>query len=258
MLSRKSWGALPSLLLLAMSRFSNAACECGYSINKTSDTSHAVFTELLENDFLHTSTEDFNKIGWQAQVYNVSSKNARGPFGKSMDMENIVTNPLKDSKAWAGDAEHGGDAGVELWVRGDHGDGFVSSSELVTMRNDSLYGSFRVGMKLSNSSGTCGAFFFVRSLESLMQSPANNPSTTTTRRKSTSNSSPTNLTNRKEQSTSSYKHPNPSYTATMPPAPRSSRPSTYPSDRTRSFTSTASIGPQTAFPFTSMANFSTK
>jgi hypothetical protein len=78
-----------------------------------------------------------------------------------MELSNIVTNPLKHS-GWSGEAEHGGDAGLELWVRGQHQDGLVSGAEMVTARNDSLLGSFRVGMKMSNSSGTCGAFFFVR------------------------------------------------------------------------------------------------
>lgn len=186
---RNTWGALP-WLLLAVSRFckclarpqlcsssivltgrplqANAACECGYSLNKTSDASHAVFTELLENDFLHTSTDDYSEIGWHSQVYNVTSQNARGPFGKSMELRNIVTNPLKDTKAWAGDADHGGDAGLELWVRGDHEDGLVKGAEMTTSRTDALLGSFRVGMKLSNSSGTCGAFFFVRQCHCLL------------------------------------------------------------------------------------------
>jgi hypothetical protein len=78
-----------------------------------------------------------------------------------MELSNIVTNPLKHS-GWSGEGEHGGDAGLELWVRGEHEDGLVSGAEMVTARNDSLLGSFRVGMKMSNSSGTCGAFFFVR------------------------------------------------------------------------------------------------
>ncbi|KAH8725857.1 concanavalin A-like lectin/glucanase domain-containing protein [Phaeosphaeriaceae sp. PMI808] len=148
-------------LLLAASQLANAACECGYSLNKTSDASHAVFTELLENDFLHTSSEAINlpSSGWRPQVYNVTSKTARGPFGKKFDLDNIVTNPLKTS-AWSGAAEHGGDAGLELWVRGNHGDGHVSGAEVVSVRNDAILGSYRVGMKLSNSSGTCGAFFF--------------------------------------------------------------------------------------------------
>ena len=141
----------------------NAACECGYSLNKTSDPSHAVFTELLENDFLHTSSAalDLTQHGWQPQVYNVDKKDARGPFGKDFQLDNIVTNPLKSS-GWSGQAEHGGDAGLELWVRGSHRNGLVSGAEVVTVRDDALLGSFRVGMKLSNSSGTCGAFFFVR------------------------------------------------------------------------------------------------
>tara|TARA_R110002003_G_scaffold135_5_gene12529 strand:- start:7624 stop:8118 length:495 start_codon:yes stop_codon:yes gene_type:complete len=144
------------------SRAANAACECGYSLNKTSDASHAIFTELLENDFLHTSTKNLTQYGWQPQVYNVSAKNARGPFGKDFELDNVVTNPLRDSNAWSGNAEHGGDAGLELWVRGNHQDGLVSGAEVVSVRDDALLGSFRVGMKLSNSSGTCGAFFFVR------------------------------------------------------------------------------------------------
>lgn len=153
-------GALPGLLLAA-SRLANAACECGYSLNKTSDAEHAVFTELIENDFLHTSAEalDMKKQGMQPQVYDVNSKDARGPYGKNFALNNIVTNPLKSS-GWDGDSENGGDAGLQLWVRGTPIDGHVSGSEIVTTRNDALLGSFRVGMKLSNSSGTCGAFFF--------------------------------------------------------------------------------------------------
>ncbi|EOA87333.1 hypothetical protein ACJQWK_10276 [Exserohilum turcicum] len=158
--SRNIWATVPSLLLLALSPLANAACECGYSVNKTTDPSYAVFTELVENDFLHTKTDQLSQVGWRPQQYNVSAKDARGPYGKAMEVSNVLTNPFKDDNAWSGDAEHGGDAGLELWVRGNHADGFVSSAEVVSMRNDSRLGSFRVGMKLSNSSGTCGAFFF--------------------------------------------------------------------------------------------------
>lgn len=159
MLLSQAVGALP-WLLLALSRSSNAACECGYSLNKTSDESYAVFTELQENDFLHTSTKTLTDYGWKPQVYNVTSKNARGPFGKNMELRNVITNPLKDSNSWSGDAEHGGDAGLELWVRGDHQDGLVDGAEIQSRRDDALLGTFRVGMKMSNSSGTCGAFFY--------------------------------------------------------------------------------------------------
>ncbi|KAJ4334570.1 hypothetical protein N0V95_009134 [Ascochyta clinopodiicola] len=154
-------GAMP-WLLLAVSRFANAACECGYSLNQTTDSEYAVFTELLENDFLHMDTKNITEYGWRPQVYNVSvpADNQRIAFGKEFSMGNIIPNPLKDSKKWAGDSDHGGDAGLELWVRGNHANGFVNGSEIVSVRDDILLGSFRVGMKLSNSSGTCGAFFF--------------------------------------------------------------------------------------------------
>jgi hypothetical protein len=161
MFSSTTTRALP-WLFLAVARLTSAACECGYSLNKTSDGQYAVFTELVENDFLHTSASalDMKKFGWQPQVYDVAQKSARGPYGKNFALENIITNPLKTS-GWEGDSEHGGDAGLELWVRGNPVNGLVSGSELVTARDDALLGSFRVGMKLSNSSGTCGAFFFV-------------------------------------------------------------------------------------------------
>jgi beta-glucanase (GH16 family) len=118
----------------------------------------------MENDFLHMNTKNITDYGWRPQVYNVSvpADNHRIAYGKEFSMANIIPNPLKDSKKWSGDADHGGDAGLELWVRGDHSHGYVNGSEVVSVRDDILHGSFRVGMKLSNSSGTCGAFFFVR------------------------------------------------------------------------------------------------
>jgi hypothetical protein len=91
----------------------------------------------------------------------VSSPESRGPFGKQFVVENIETNALKDGKAWTGESDHGGDAGLQLWVRGDHSNGYVSGSELVSVREDCRYGSYRIGMKLAGAKGTCGAFFYV-------------------------------------------------------------------------------------------------
>ncbi|KAF2734078.1 concanavalin A-like lectin/glucanase [Polyplosphaeria fusca] len=156
---RDAVAAMP-WLVLAMSRLANANCECGYSVNKTSDPSFAVYTNLLENDFLHIKTDNVTEFGWRAQEYNVSAEDARGPYGKEFFIENIETNPLKDANAWTGDSDHGGDAGLQLWVRGDHSHGYVSGAEMATVRNDTLYGSYRIGMKLSAESGTCGAFFW--------------------------------------------------------------------------------------------------
>jgi hypothetical protein len=139
----------------------NAACECGYSVNSSTSAEFASFTDLMENDFLHTVVDNITEAGWRVQAYNVSSKDARGPYGKEFLVDNVESNPLKDSHAWAGDSENGGDPGLRLWVRGDHSKGLVSGAEMASVRDDVLYGSFRVAMKLSGASGTCGAFFWV-------------------------------------------------------------------------------------------------
>ncbi|KAF2439790.1 glycoside hydrolase family 16 protein [Karstenula rhodostoma CBS 690.94] len=143
-----------------MSRFAIADCECGYSINGTNSAAVEVFTDLMENDFLHTSGDNVTAFGWQPQVYNVSAKDARGSYGKSFSIANVELNPLKNAQAWSGDSINGGDAGLKLWVRGDHSQGYVGGAEVATVRNDTLYGSYRVGMKLSAETGTCGAFFW--------------------------------------------------------------------------------------------------
>ncbi|KAJ4299687.1 hypothetical protein N0V90_004933 [Kalmusia sp. IMI 367209] len=126
-----------------MSRLANADCECGYSVNKTTDATYQVYTDLMENDFLHTSGDNATEFGWQPQQYNVSANDARGPYGKDFDLANVKLNPLKDSDTWSGASQDGGDAGLQLWVRGDHSPGLVGSAEVATVREDALYGSFR-------------------------------------------------------------------------------------------------------------------
>ncbi|KAF2272691.1 concanavalin A-like lectin/glucanase [Westerdykella ornata] len=152
--------ATAACLLLGLSQLANAACECGYSVNKTSDSEFAVFTDLIENDFLHINTENLTEYGWQPQEYNVTAEAARGKFGKQMTVENSQTNPFKDANAWSGATDHSGDPGLQLWVRADHSNGLIGGAELAHLRNDSRYGSFRVGMKMSAVNGTCGAFYW--------------------------------------------------------------------------------------------------
>lgn len=149
-----------------------ADCECGYSINGTNSTAFEVYTDLLENDFLHTSGEDIKVFGWRPQEYNVSAKDARGTYGKEFSVANAELNPLKDAHLWSGDSVNGGDAGLKLWVRSDLSSGYVGGAELSTVRNDTLYGSYRVGMKLSGQSGTCGAFFWVRNYTTITRIPS--------------------------------------------------------------------------------------
>jgi beta-glucanase (GH16 family) len=154
---RDAIGALP-WLMLTLSRFANAKCECGYSVNKTTDAQFGLYTEILENDFLHT--QNMKDEGWVPQAYNLSRKESRGPYGKVISLANIIPNPLKDDDEWSGEAENGGDAGLQLWVRGDTSHGSISGAEMATVRNDTMYGSYRVAMKLAGVEGTCGAFFW--------------------------------------------------------------------------------------------------
>ncbi|TKA52635.1 hypothetical protein B0A49_12295 [Cryomyces minteri] len=138
-----------------------AKCACGYSVNATSASAFSVFTDLLETDFLHVYNLS-GDIGWQRQEYNVTPQVARGTYGKKAELRNVVANPLNSSYDYAGSGALGGDPGLQLWVRGDSSDGMVGMGEIVAIRTDMLYGSFRVGMKMTAIPGTCGAFFWFR------------------------------------------------------------------------------------------------
>ena len=133
-----------------------ANCECGYTVNST------LYTDLIETDFLHLANITTN-TDWQPQNYTVTPALARGPYGKNATLSDVVANPLKNKYDWAGDGVMGGDAGLQLFVRG--GDpspgGLIPMAEVATTRGDLLYGSFRAGIKVTATSGTCGAFFWV-------------------------------------------------------------------------------------------------
>lgn len=133
-----------------------------------------MFTDFLETDFLHLynlpnsvdvpASED---VGWAVQAYNLTPSAARGPYGKAAETENVILNPLPSRKDWTGEGKLGGAPGLQLWVRGQQdllgpvGDQMVRSGEIDSLRRDMRYGSFRVGMKLSEVAGTCAAFFWV-------------------------------------------------------------------------------------------------
>ncbi|PNS19322.1 Beta-glucanase [Sphaceloma murrayae] len=165
-----------------------SACDCGYTIStvRASDkddidpqSTQQTFTEVLETDFLHvyalpnyttSNAERIAAFGWQAQAYSVSPTDARGPYGKSAEVENVLPNPLPSEWDWAGQGVNGGDPGLQLWVRGkdsllrteSDASQSVRTGEIAVLRSDMLYGSFRVGMKMSSDSGTCAAFFWYR------------------------------------------------------------------------------------------------
>ena len=135
--------------LLASASQALAGCPCAYyTLNATPN--HATFTETLETDFTQpnptltwTSTPG---LAWQAQAYNVTPAAARGPYGKTAQVRNVLLNPQSQ--------------GLDLWVRSQVLEGLVPIAEVVTARTDILYGSFRAGVKTTGSNGTCGALFF--------------------------------------------------------------------------------------------------
>lgn len=144
--------SLLSALLFASTASAN--CECGYTVNGT------LYTDLTESDFLHM--KNVNESGWLPQNYTIPPDEARGPYGKNATPAQIVFNPLKSRYDWAGDGIKGGDAGAQLFVRGGvPEDGLIPIAEMTTNRTDILFGSFRTGLKLTGTPGTCGAFFWV-------------------------------------------------------------------------------------------------
>ncbi|TKA66637.1 hypothetical protein B0A55_10862 [Friedmanniomyces simplex] len=140
-----------AFVLLASASRALAACSCAYyTLNATNTPNHAIFTESLETDFTQPNAsltwDSTPNFGWQAQAYNVTSTAARGPYGKTAEISNVVLNPQG--------------LGLDLWVRSQPLEGMVPIAEVVTARTDILYGSFRAGMKTTGVNGTCGAFFF--------------------------------------------------------------------------------------------------
>lgn len=119
------------------------------------------FNHALETDFLHLNSVFPGNPCWQPQVYNQSAAQARGEYGKEATLANLVPNPYASADTWTGKGIHGGDAGLQIWVRSKPVNGHVSMGEMDARINDMQYGSFRIGMKLPSVPGTCVGFFWV-------------------------------------------------------------------------------------------------
>lgn len=150
---RPSHSSIAFLLhALLLQAFVRADCECGYQVNDE------VYTDLLENDFLHS--EKLIPTEWRPQNYTFKEKT--NPFGRYMMTTNVVPNPLSSKDTWSGTGKQGADAGLRLLVKGGIPEsGFVPSAEINSDRADMRYGSFRAGMKVTGVNGTCAAFFWV-------------------------------------------------------------------------------------------------
>jgi len=141
---------------------SSPRCSCGYAVssNAPNTSSTIVYTQSLETDFLHLYNLKNNPC-WQQQQYNVTAVAARGPQGKYATPRNVVLNPLVSWDTWTGDGVLGGDPGLRVWVNSSLVAGMVPMGEMVSLRDDMIYGSYRINMKVTGTSGTCGAFFWV-------------------------------------------------------------------------------------------------
>ncbi|KAI1862558.1 hypothetical protein JX265_009272 [Neoarthrinium moseri] len=159
-------GLLLAVLGLTFIDPSAANCECGYSVTtggNDEDASTQLFTDLLESDFVHVDyvgADSQGRKGWAAQEYNKSGTDARGPYGEAFVLENVKGSLLADAGAWTGNGSGGGDAGLQLTVGSEVMGGMVLSAEAATTGLDYLYGSYRVGMKVTDVPGTCSAFFW--------------------------------------------------------------------------------------------------
>ncbi|KAI1267242.1 glycoside hydrolase, family 16 [Xylariaceae sp. FL1019] len=142
-------------------QFTIGDCECGYSIYQDAKGAPLIFTDLMETDFVHVDiTTGGGGRAWSPQGYNRSSGAARGPYGESYAVDNILSNVIADPKVFSGSGNLGLDAGLRLVVRGATQDNMVSVAETATTGLDYSYGTFRVGMKTTDVPGTCSAFFW--------------------------------------------------------------------------------------------------
>lgn len=143
--------SLPFLFTLV-----RANCQCGYTVDSL------LYTDLIETDFQHVKDISSN-TDWAPQEYTVDAATARGPYGKNTSTGNVIANPLKKKDGSTAESVLGGDAGLQLFVRGGvPANGLIPVAEMSSERTDLWYGSFRAGMKLTGIKGSCGAFFWVR------------------------------------------------------------------------------------------------
>ncbi|KAL8365991.1 hypothetical protein RB595_004664 [Gaeumannomyces hyphopodioides] len=146
-------------LWLLLGPLARADCECGYTASVGNGTEPQLFTDLLETDFSRVSDMSLN-TDWTRQAFNLTQERARGRHGEMFAVRNARANPDRDVVGRTGVGLNGEPAGLELVVGSTRVDGMVPVAEVDSSRMDLLWGTYRVGMKLTGVPGTCAAFFW--------------------------------------------------------------------------------------------------
>ncbi|KND92800.1 Beta-glucanase [Tolypocladium ophioglossoides CBS 100239] len=132
-----------------------AVCECGYSSKGPQEVDGPwLFTDVVESDFTKIANISQDK-DWVRQQFNVSAKDGRGKYGKAFGLDNIASRPT------ASLVKGGPAAGLDLRVGTLLDNDAVPGAEIDSARMDMHWGSYRAGMKLTSTNGTCAAFFWV-------------------------------------------------------------------------------------------------
>ncbi|RYP30782.1 hypothetical protein DL767_006063 [Monosporascus sp. MG133] len=90
----------------------------------------------------------------------MSMHDARGPYGETFTLQNVVSNNIADINVFNEPGEKGGDAGAHLVVGSEIVNGMVTTSEIATTDLHFFYGTFRAAIKVTEVAGTCSAFFW--------------------------------------------------------------------------------------------------
>jgi beta-glucanase (GH16 family) len=153
------------LTSLSMTFGVRADCECGYSMTTGHGNDRHIFTDMIENDFVHldimAADTQYGQYGWAAQVFDKTKEEARGPYGETYTRDQVVSNNIEDNNVSQGPGKVGPDAGLQLVVGSQLENNLVPNAEIATTELNYHYGTFRAGIKVTGVSGTCSAFFWV-------------------------------------------------------------------------------------------------
>ncbi|KAI5812118.1 concanavalin A-like lectin/glucanase domain-containing protein [Pyronema omphalodes] len=158
MIAPTAWGIFAGVISLqALQVLAN--CECGYTVN-TNGTESALYTEVLETDFSLTKDVSLD-TDWVVQEWKVESGPSHGPYGRETKRANVIANPSGNDQTKPQIGQNGSPAGIELFVRKLQGNSqYVGVAEIDSARTDMFYGSFRAGINVPKTKGTCAAFFW--------------------------------------------------------------------------------------------------